>query len=148
MACQASYDEAAGTFTGSCAVPLTSIKIDNEDTKTEHFQQWATNRKVDPKSCQFAARFTDVKVGRLAPEVPASFATDIPFTVCGRARADGGKEHVHGHAVLLPAGSYGAVRTIRVRATVITSTATSTTRAQVHRRLAGARAVAGQSGRR
>src|SRR5207244_11754826 len=43
---------AGETASGTCSVPLTSIMVDNEPTKTEHFQQWATNKKSDPKSCK------------------------------------------------------------------------------------------------
>jgi hypothetical protein len=118
VACDATYDEKSGTFSGSCQVPLTTIKVDNEDTKTEHFQQWSTNKKSEAKDCKFEARFTGVKVGQLAPETPAKFSAEVLFTICGRSRSDGGKEQVHGKAMLLPAGSYGTAKTIRVRATI------------------------------
>jgi hypothetical protein len=32
-------------------VPLTCIRVDNDDTKSDRFQQWATNKNVDPKKC-------------------------------------------------------------------------------------------------
>jgi len=63
--CSVTYDEKGSTMSGTCSVPLTTIKVDNEDTKTEHFQQWATNKKMEPKDCKFEAKFTSVKVGRL-----------------------------------------------------------------------------------
>ena len=118
VACDLAYDEKAGTASGACSVPLTSVKVDNEDTKTEHFQQWVTNKKSDPKDCRFEARFEHVKVGKLAPEEPASFAAQIPFTVCGRGPVDGRKEHVKGTALLFPPGAYGEKKTIRIRATI------------------------------
>jgi hypothetical protein len=118
VACDLAYDEKAGTASGGCSVPLTTIRVDNEDTKTEHFQQWVTNRKSDPRECRFEAKFADVKVGRLVPEQPASFAAQIPFTVCGRGPVDGRKERVKGTALLFPPGAYGEKRTIRIRATV------------------------------
>src|SRR5258707_12504214 len=62
--CSVSYDEKGGTMSGTCSVPLTTIKVDNEDTKTEHFQQWATNKKMQPKDCKFAAKFSTVQEGR------------------------------------------------------------------------------------
>jgi len=34
--CDLSYDDKAGTASGNCSVPLTSIMVDNEPTKTEH----------------------------------------------------------------------------------------------------------------
>jgi hypothetical protein len=119
VACDITYDEKAGTASGRCSVPLTSIKVDNEDTKTEHFQQWVTNKKTDPKDCRFEARFSGVKVGRLAPEQPASFTAQAPFTVCGRGPVDGRKEHVKGTALLFPPGAYGDKKTIRIRATIL-----------------------------
>ncbi|MFZ5468014.1 MAG: hypothetical protein ACOZIN_01140 [Myxococcota bacterium] len=116
--CAGTYDEKAGTISGRCSVPLTSIKVDNEETKTEHFQQWATNKKMEAKDCAFEATLSVVKVGKLVAERPVSFSTDVPFTICGRSRDDGGKENVHGSAVLFPPGSYGEAKTIRIRATV------------------------------
>ncbi len=118
VGCDIRYDEKTGLASGTCSVPLTSIMVDNEPTKTEHFQQWATNKKSDPKTCSLEARFENVRVGTLAPETPTPFSAEVPFTVCGRSREDGGKEKVAGTAVLFPAGSYGLAETIRVRATV------------------------------
>jgi hypothetical protein len=116
--CNVTLDDKTGTMSGKCSVPLTSIKVDNEDTKTEHFQQWVTNKTVEPKDCKLEAEFTGVKIGRLVPETPVKFAADVPFTICGRHRSDGGKEHVKGNAILFPPGSYGEAKTIRVRATI------------------------------
>jgi hypothetical protein len=116
--CSVTYDEKVGTMSGSCSVPLTTIKVDNEDTKTEHFQQWATNKKMEPKDCKFEAEFTGVKLGRLIAETPVKFSAEVPFTVCGRHRTDGAKEHVNGNAILFPPGSYGEAKTVRVRARI------------------------------
>lgn len=116
--CNATYDEKAGTVSGNCSVPLTSIKVDNEDTKTEHFQQWATNKKMEAKDCKFEAKLTGVKIGKLVAETPVPFTAEVPFTICGRARSDGGKEKVTGNAILFPPGSYGEAKTVRVRATI------------------------------
>jgi hypothetical protein len=118
VACDLRYDEKTGLASGSCSVPLTSIKVDNEDTKTEHFQQWVTNKKSDPAACRFETTFEDVKIGALAPEAPAPFTARVPFTVCGRTPADGRKEAVKGTALLFPPGAYGEKRTVRIRATV------------------------------
>jgi hypothetical protein len=118
VGCDVAYDPADGTASGTCSVPLTSIKVDNEPTKTEHFQEWATNKKSKPKACKIEARFEGVQIGPLAPEQPKAFTADIPFTVCGRARADGGKEHFEGTAVFFPPGTYGSLPTIRVRGKV------------------------------
>lgn len=118
VACDLRYDERTGLASGTCSVPLTSIKVDNEDTKTEHFQQWVTNKKSDPSACRFAAAFDGVKVGALAPEQPVSFSGEVPFTVCGRKPVDGRKEKVKGTALLFPPGAYGEKRTVRIRATI------------------------------
>jgi hypothetical protein len=116
--CDVSYDEKVGTVSGACSVPLTTIKVDNEDTKTEHFQQWATNKKMEAKDCKLEAKFTGIRVGKLVPETPVKFSAEVPFTICGKSRGDGAKEKVHGNAILFPPGSYGAAKTIRVRATI------------------------------
>lgn len=118
VGCELRYDRRAGVASGRCAVPLTSIRVDAEDTKTDHFRQWATNGKSSPAACSFEARFEGVRVGPLAAGVPSPFAADVPFTVCGRSRADGGRERVGGTALLLPAGEYGPTDTIRIRASV------------------------------
>jgi hypothetical protein len=118
VACEVALDERAGTATGSCSVPLASITVDNEPTKSEHFRDWATNRKSDPGTCRLEARFEGVPLGKLVPETPVPFEARVPFTVCGRGPEDGRKELVTGTAVLFPPGSYGAARTVRIRATV------------------------------
>jgi hypothetical protein len=117
VGCQVALD-AAGAVSGRCAVPLTSIQVDADETKTDHFRQWATHKKSDPKDCRLEAVFDGVRLGALRPEEPVPFRAEIPFTVCGRARADGGKELVSGTAVLFPPGAYGERKTIRIRATV------------------------------
>ena len=43
VSCDLRYDEKTGLAAGRCSVPLTSVRVDNEDTKTDHFRQWATN---------------------------------------------------------------------------------------------------------
>jgi hypothetical protein len=118
VGCQVTFDERAGTASGRCSVPLESIRVDNDDTKSDHFRQWATNKKSEPRDCRIEAVFTGVKLGALAPERAVPFTARIPFTVCGRARADGGAEAVTGTAMLFPPGTYGEARTIRIRATV------------------------------
>ena len=118
VGCEVRLDEKTGTASGRCAVPLASITVDADATKSEHFRDWATNKKSDPKACRLEAVFDGVQVGPLAAEQAAPFTAAIPFTVCGRARADGGKEKVVGTAVLFPPGSYGERKTIRIRATI------------------------------
>ncbi len=118
VGCEITLDERTGLASGRCSVPLTSIRVDADETKSDHFQQWTTNKRSDPKDCSLVAAFSGLKVGALVPEKPAPFIAEIPFTVCGRGRADGGKERVTGTALLFPPGTYGEKRTIRIRATV------------------------------
>jgi hypothetical protein len=118
VGCTVSYDEKSGLASGRCAVPLESIRVDNDDTKSDHFRQWTTNKKSDPKACRLEAVFSGVKIGPLSPEKPSPFSAKIPFTVCGRGRADGGPEQITGTAMLFPAGAYGDAKTIRIRATL------------------------------
>ena len=111
VGCELDYD--AGTASGSCAVPLTSITVDSEPTKTEHFQQWTTNKKTDPKDCKIEAKLDGLKLAPAALSATASkFEGEVPFTVCGRARTDGKKEKLTGNAMMLPDGR------VRIRARV------------------------------
>ena len=119
VACTVTWDEKASTVSGTCKVPLKSIMVDNEPTKTEHFQQWVTQKKTEPAACSFETKFDKVKVEpALAPGKPSQVKFDAPFTVCGRARSDGGKEHVEGTLALFPAGQYGETRTVKLRAKI------------------------------
>lgn len=116
VACDVRYDEKAGAVSGACSVPLTLIRVDNDDTKTSHFQDWATNKTSRPEECRLEARFDQVPVGRLTAE-PVRFTAQVPFTVCGRPRSDGGRETVVGRIALTSAEGE-APPTIRARATV------------------------------
>jgi len=118
VGCEVAID-GRGLASGRCSVPLTSLKVDADDTKTEHLQQWATNKKVDASTCTLEASFREVQLGTLIPEQPVRFTAEVPFQVCGRPRADGGREHLTGTAVLFPPGTYGERMTIRIRATVV-----------------------------
>jgi hypothetical protein len=119
VGCQLTLDEKAGTASGRCSVPLESIRVDNDDTKSDHFRQWATNKKSEPRDCRLEAEFRGAKLGALEPEKAVPFTASVRFKVCGRARADGGAETVTGTAMLFPPGAYGDSRTIRVRATLV-----------------------------
>jgi hypothetical protein len=118
VGCQVTYEEKTGLASGKCSVPIESIRVDNDDTKSGHFRQWATNKKSDPAQCRLEAVFSGVKVGTLVAGTPAPFSAQIPFTVCGRGRTGGAEEMVTGTALLFPPGSYGEKATIRIRATV------------------------------
>jgi hypothetical protein len=115
--CDLTVDEQKVEGSARCSVPLTSIRIDNDDTKSEHFRQWATNKKVAPESCKFELDVPQVKLSApVAEGRPVPFTTDGSFTICGRKRDDHGTERIQGTIVYLPAGSYGEKRTLRVRA--------------------------------
>lgn len=109
VSCNITYDAATGAV-GSCSVPLTSITVDNTPVKTEHFQQWATNKKVKPAKCKLEATLSDVKAEPvLLSDKESKITGEATFTVCGKARTDGGKEKVTGTAMKLENG------TIRLR---------------------------------
>jgi hypothetical protein len=116
VGCTLHVDEAKRSGRASCSVPLTAIRVDNDDTKTDHFRQWATNKIVDPQQCA-----VDLEVAGLAVEAPVepmkpvAFATTGTFTICGRARDDKGAEKISGTITYLPAGSYRDVRMLRIR---------------------------------
>jgi hypothetical protein len=119
VSCTLDWDAKSAAMSGNCEVPLKDIRVDNDDTKSEHFRQWTTNNSADPAKCSFQAKFTRVKPSKaLVAEQPVAFEAEVPFTVCGRAREDGKPEHVTGTVILLPAGSYNAMKTLRVRAHV------------------------------
>jgi hypothetical protein len=118
VGCTVSFDEKAGLASGRCSVPLASITVDNDATKSEHFRDWATNKKSEPKDCTIEAVFSGVKLGALVAEKPVAFSAEVPFTVCGRARANGAREKLTGTALLFPPGAYGDKKTIRIRATI------------------------------
>lgn len=108
-----------GSATGRCSLPLTSINVDNEPDKTDHFRQWATNRKSDPEKCSFD--FEIQSAGALAevePMKPLQMRATGEFTICGRKHADGDAEMVHGAVVLFPAGKRGPGRVVKIAATI------------------------------
>ena len=113
VACELKVDPGAGFVSGRCSVPLETITVDADPTKSDHFRQWATNRKSDPARCTLAADLG--KVALVLPPGPGEstqFQADVPFTVCGRSREDRGLEHVAGTVVRLDDGW------LRVRARV------------------------------
>jgi len=107
VSCDLRVDGQRQTLSGRCSVPLTSITVDGDPTKTGHFQQWATNKKSDPAKCSFATEFSDLPVTLPAkPGSSTEVSGDIPFTICGRPRDDGGREHLTGTVVRLEDGRY------------------------------------------
>jgi hypothetical protein len=119
IACTLDVDEEKLSGRARCSVPLTSIRVDNDDTKSEHFAQWATNKKVEPEKCSIDLTIPHVALtAPVEAKQPVSFATEGTFTVCGRPRDDHGAEKITGTIVYLPAGTYGPARTLRVRARI------------------------------
>ncbi len=119
VGCTLSVDEATLRGTATCSVPLTSIRVDNDDTKSEHFRQWATNKKVDPAKCTFTLQVPGLKLDAgVEPMKPVPFETQGTFAICTRPRDDRGAEKITGTIIYLPAGSYNDVRTLRIRAKI------------------------------
>jgi hypothetical protein len=119
VGCTLAVEEARLEAKAHCSVPLASVRVDNDDTKTEHFGQWATNKQIDPKQCTFELDVPVVKLpSPVEAKTPVAFTTEGRFTICGRARDDGQPERIQGTVVYLPPGTYGAKRTLRIRATV------------------------------
>ena len=114
VSCTLTRDEAAGTVSGSCSVPLNSIMVDNTEEKAEHFQQWATNKKSKVEACKFEVKI-DAFALKLEVDKEVPFTIQAPFTICGRARTDGGKETIEGKALLMRGEKEGS-DTLRIRA--------------------------------
>jgi hypothetical protein len=106
VGCKLTVDDAAHTASGSCKVALESIKVDAEPTKTEHFQQWSTNKKIKPSRCDYAAELEDVKFSdTLAADKKVPFEGQIAFQVCGRGREGGDREKVTGTVTQMDDGT-------------------------------------------
>jgi hypothetical protein len=119
VGCTLTVDEANLEGHAHCSVPLGSIRVDNDDIKTEHFGQWATNKKVEPAKCTFDLEVPSVKFPPpIEAKKPVPFATEGTFTICGRSRDDHHPERIQGTAIYLPPGTYGSKRTLRIRARV------------------------------
>ncbi|TMA75463.1 MAG: hypothetical protein E6J77_23500 [Deltaproteobacteria bacterium] len=119
VGCTLRVDEAQLSGQASCAVPLSSIRVDNDDTKSDHFRQWATNKKVDPRKCTFKLEVPHLKLeGPVEAMKPVPFEAEGTFTICGRPRDDKGPEKISGTILYLPPGSYRDVRTLRIRAKI------------------------------
>jgi hypothetical protein len=105
VGCDIQVDSEGRNLSGRCSVPLSSITVDANPTKSGHFRQWATNNKSDPARCTLATELTGVAVSLpTGTGESAEFQADFPFTVCGRHREDGGREHVTGTVVRLDGG--------------------------------------------
>jgi len=115
VGCALAVDEPAHSGHASCSVPLTAIRVDNDDTKTEHFRQWATNGKGDARQCTLDLSIDRVSVpDAVEPMTPTPFSTEGTLTICGRHRDDRGAEKIGGTLTLLSRD----VRTLRIRARI------------------------------
>ena len=105
VGCDLQADPGGRRLSGRCSVPLSTITVDADPTKSDHFRQWATNRTSDPARCLLATELSGVAISlpRAVGE-STEFQADLPFTVCGRSREDGGREHVTGTVVRLEDG--------------------------------------------
>jgi len=102
-----------------CSVSLTSIIVDSDETKTDHFRQWATNKKIDPKKCTFDLDLPHVQLpSPFVEKQPMIFTTEGTFSICGRKRDNDQPEKIQGTIIPLPAGSLGEGRAFRIRAKV------------------------------
>jgi len=116
VGCTVIVDEEKLEGRATCSVPLGSIRVDNDETKTGHFQQWATNKKSDPAQCTFDLEIMPFKLSPpIEAKKPTAFTTEGTFTICGRKREDGGLERITGTVIYLPPGTYGKARTLRIR---------------------------------
>ena len=119
IGCTITVDDAQKEGNAQCSVPLTSIMVDNEPTKTEHFQEWTTNKKSEAKDCTLELNIPKVSVDMaLEAKKPTEFSTEGTFTICGRGREGGKPETISGSIVYLPPGAYGKNPTLRVRAKI------------------------------
>jgi len=105
VGCDLQVDPGGRRLSGRCSVPLSTITVDGDPTKSDHFRQWATNRTSDPARCMLATELSGVAISlpRAVGE-STEFQADLPFTVCGRSRERGGREHVTGTVVRLEDG--------------------------------------------
>ncbi len=119
VGCTFTVDEVKLEGRGHCSVPLGSIRVDNDDTKSEHFGEWATNKKIEPAQCTFDLELPAVTLPPpVEPKKPVAFSTEGAFTICGRPRADRRPERIQGTVIYLPPGTYGSKRTLRIRARI------------------------------
>jgi hypothetical protein len=117
VGCTLTVDEERRVGSAKCAVPLTSIRVDNDDTKSDHFRQWATNKKVDPKQCRIELDVPRVEVPEpVEPGKAVAVKTRGTFTVCSRARDDEGAEPISVTVTYVAPKTADAPRLLRIRA--------------------------------
>jgi hypothetical protein len=149
VGCTLTVDETSLEGKATCSVPLSSIRVDNDDTKTEHFGQWATHKKMQPNECTLDLEVASMKVAPpVEPMKPVAFTTQGRFTICGRGREDGRPERIEGTIIDLPAGTYGPKRTLRIRARIATFDSRAVRRALHDARVARAHPAVAPCGQR
>lgn len=108
-----------GLASGACRIPLVTINVDSDATKTEHFRDWATNRESEWKTCNFELKIKDTRTTK-----PVSEMQQIPFkgkgkfTLCGKEHEKNKEEEIEGFVVFLPAGTRNPAPTVKIRATI------------------------------
>lgn len=118
VGCTITVDEATREGSAACSVPLAAVRVDNDDTKSEHFRQWATNRTADPATCRLELAVPRLAVpGPLDATTPTTVRTEGTFTVCGRPRDDRGAEPITVRLTYVAAAA-GGERLLRIRAHV------------------------------
>ena len=118
VGCTLTVDEEKLQGKAVCTVPLGSIRVDNDDVKSDHFRQWATNKAGDPRKCVLRLEIPQLQLPAVEPMKPVAFETEGTFTICGRPRDDKGAERITGTVLYLPPGEYKDTRTLRIRARI------------------------------
>ncbi|HXJ32566.1 MAG TPA: hypothetical protein VMS22_00880 [Candidatus Eisenbacteria bacterium] len=119
VGCTLTVDEEKLEGSATCSVPLAGIRVDNDDTKSDHFRQWATNKKVDPSACRIELELPAVKLPKpIEPGKAVTVDAKGTFTVCGRSRDDKGAESIHVTVTYVPPATPEAPRLLRIRAHV------------------------------
>lgn len=119
LTCRIDINLKKGESSGDCVIPLKSISVDGHAQKSEHFYDWATNKKSDPEQCQIKFAWEQARAaGPIFENQPATFSVLGKFTVCGRARDDQGKETVTGNLFLFPPGVRIETQALRIKAKV------------------------------
>ena len=121
LSCSIEVGDDHQSVSATCAIPLTSVMVDNEDVKTAHFQLWATNRKMKPELCKLELDFGTMKLdSKLKPREPVSFSFNGRVKVCGRTHTQGVSERISGQIILFPEGTYreGEPELLRIRARI------------------------------
>jgi hypothetical protein len=118
VGCTITVDAAGRAGTAVCTVPLTAIRVDNDETKSEHFRQWATNNASDPAACRLVLTVPRLELpGPIVPGKTVSVATRGTFAICGRPRDDRGSEAIALKLTYQPPAD-GEPHLLRIRAHV------------------------------